>query len=109
MINKLSGDERLTALHIACLIDENKSWNEWTKESELAREKLHDYFRGAEGAITYTVSYSDEKEHQDLPYWVQVQCPTMGSDELMSAVAELIIRYSRPTSHLQIRPGPVGF
>lgn len=48
------------------------------------------YFKGRNGDLIFTVSLSEEEDHADLPYRVQVASETIDKDTLLSTVNNVV-------------------
>ncbi|GLR14010.1 hypothetical protein GCM10007907_28000 [Chitinimonas prasina] len=54
------------------------------------------YFRNLEGVLAFTISLSDEEDHEDLPFWIQVSADMSSLDELVSAVDSIVLEKAMP-------------
>lgn len=48
------------------------------------------YFKGRNGDLIFTISLSEEEDHTDLPYWVQVASEAIDKDTLLSTVDNVV-------------------
>ena len=48
------------------------------------------YFKGTNNNLDFTISRSDEEEHADLPYWVQIAADMLTAEALVEVVDSII-------------------
>jgi hypothetical protein len=54
------------------------------------------YYKGVDGGLTFTISLSDEEDHTDLPYWIQIAADVSTSEALVGAVDRIVREKALP-------------